>query len=66
MLVLFAGLFAIAGITGSFDAQDSAVTKWLMRLGLPALFFIVLWFALGNKPDRALREKLMAVNADRK
>lgn len=65
MIVFFAGFFAIAGVRASFDAQDSAVTQWLMRLGLPALFFIVSWFALRNKPDRALREKLTALSADR-
>jgi len=64
MMVLFAAFFAITGVIASFDGQDSAMTKWLMRLGLPALFFIVLWFAFRNKPDRALREKLRALNAD--
>jgi hypothetical protein len=64
MMVLFAAFFAITGVIASFDGQDSAMTKWLMRLGLPALFFIVTWFAFRNKPDRALREKLRALNAD--
>lgn len=64
-IVLFAGMFAITGVIASFDQQDSAVTMWLMRLGLPALFFTVLWFVLRNKPDRALREKLRQIAPDR-
>ena len=48
-----------------FDNQDSAATVWLMRVGLPAAFFALLWFALRKKPDRALREKLKEVSPDR-
>lgn len=64
-IVLIAGFFALAGVIESFDKQDSAATAWLMRLGLPAAFFVLLWFALRKKPDRALREKLKAVGPDR-
>jgi hypothetical protein len=65
LILAFAGMFAITGIIASFDQQDSALTVWLMRLGLPALFFTVLWFVLRNKLDRALREKLKQVAPDR-
>jgi hypothetical protein len=65
MVVLLTGFFAIAGVIASFDQQDSAVTVWLMRLALPAVFFTLLWLALRNKPDRALRDKLRSVNPDR-
>ena len=59
------GMFAITGVIASFDQQDSAAIMWLMRLGLPAVFFSVLWFVLRDKPDRALREKLKQVAPDR-
>jgi hypothetical protein len=62
--VLLTGFFAIAGIVSSFDKQDSPATVWLMRLGLPALFFAMLWFALRDTPDRALRDKLKQVSPD--
>jgi hypothetical protein len=61
----FAGMFAITGVIASFEQQDSAWTMWLMRLGLPASFFTVLWFVLRNKPDRGLQEKLKQVSTDR-
>jgi hypothetical protein len=54
----------MAGIVASFEPQDSAVTVWLLRLGLPAVFVTLLWFALRNKPDRALRKKLATVVPD--
>jgi hypothetical protein len=47
----------------SFENQDFT-TVWLMRLVLPAAFFIALWLALRNKPDRALAEKLANVSPD--
>jgi hypothetical protein len=65
LILGFAGMFAIAGFIASFDQQDSAVTVWLMRLGFPALFFVVLWFVLRDRPDRALREKLSQISPDR-
>ena len=61
----FAGMFAITGVIASFEQHDSAWITWLMRLGLPAFFFAVLWFVLRNKPDRALQEKLKQVSTDR-
>jgi hypothetical protein len=64
MAVFLAGLFAITGVIASFDQQDSAVTVGLMRFGLPALFLVVLWFVLKNRPDRALRQKLQNVEPD--
>jgi hypothetical protein len=65
MIILLVGFFAIAGVIASFEKQDSAATMWLMRLGLPAVFFTLLWFALRKKPDRALRDKLKEVGPDR-
>jgi hypothetical protein len=65
VIVGFAGFFAITGVIASFEEQDSAAIMWLMRLGLPAVFFTVLWFAFRNRPDRALRNKLMEVSPDR-
>lgn len=64
-IVLVAGFFALAGVVSSFEKQDSFATVWLMRLGLPAAFFTLLWFVLRKKPDRALREKLKEVVPDR-
>lgn len=63
-VVLLSGFFAMAGVIASFDQQDSAVIVWLLRLGLPAVFFILLWLALRNKPDRFLRKKLATVMPD--
>jgi hypothetical protein len=63
--VLLAGFFAITAVIASFEQQDSALTVWLMRLGIPALFVALLWFAVRKRPDRALREKLKKVNPDR-
>jgi hypothetical protein len=65
VIVLFAGFFAITGVIASFDQQDSAITVGLMRFGLPALFFVLLWLAIRNRPDRALRQKLKDVEPDR-
>ena len=65
MIVLLAGIFAIAGVIASFDQQDSILIAWLMRLGLPLLFFTVLWVVIRNKPDRALRQKLQQISPDR-
>jgi len=57
-VVAFFGVCAIAGIRESFDDQISMATVWLLRLALPAVFFIALWLTLRHKPDRALAEKL--------
>lgn len=62
--VILAGFFALTGIIASFEQQDSMLTVWLLRLALPALFLVILWLALRNKPDRALREKLQRVSPD--
>jgi hypothetical protein len=63
-VVLISGLFAMAGIVASFEPQDSAATVWVQRLGLPAVFLILLWLTLRKKPDRVLRKKLAAVVPD--
>lgn len=65
LILAFAGMFAITGVIASFEQQDSAAIMWLMRLGLPAVFFTVLWFILRDKPARALQEKLKQVASDR-
>jgi len=65
VIVLLVGFFAITGVVASFEKQDSVAIAWLMRLGLPAAFFTLLWFTLRKKPDRALREKLKEVSPDR-
>ena len=62
--VLLSGTFAITGVIASFDNQDSMATVWLMRLAGPALFLLLLWRALRNKPDWALREKLKKITLD--
>lgn len=65
LIVLFAGFFAITGVIASFDQQDSAIIVALMRFGLPALFFVLLWLAIRNRPNRVLRQKLKDVEPDR-
>ena len=62
--VLLAGIFAITGVIASFEKRDSIAIAWLMRFAFPAVFFTALWFALRNKPDWALREKLKDVSPD--
>jgi hypothetical protein len=64
LIVIFAGIFAITGVIASFDQQDSVIIVGLMRFGLPALFFVALWLAIRNRPDRALREKLEKIESD--
>jgi len=64
MIALLVGFFAIAGVIASFEKQDSDIIVWLMRLGFPALFVAALWFALSNKPGRAIRERLKEVSPD--
>lgn len=64
-VVLLAGFFAITGVIASFEPQDSALTVWLMRVGMPALFFALLWFVTRKSPGRALREKLKIISPDR-
>ena len=64
VVVLLAGFFAMAGIIASFEPRDSIITVWVLRLGFPAVFVVLLWLVLRNKPDRFLRKKLATVAPD--